>query len=217
MLWPPFVGLRRLGAEVTGPLAAVADGVPCDRVDLACLIELESARTWSPSVRNPGSSAVGLLQWTRVTAEALGVPYESIGRMTVLQQIQDLIPQHFAMALRGRSVPQPISIENLYLCVAAPAFVGASPERIAYAGTACDLNAGWQDDAGRCTVGAIGALARRVRSAADARAAEWWDDGLSWPAAPPSSAPSGSGVGALVALCLAFGGTIAALARRNTR
>lgn len=54
---------------------------------MACMA-FETGRTFSPSVRNPGSSATGLLQFMESTARGLGTTTEALARMTALEQLE---------------------------------------------------------------------------------------------------------------------------------
>lgn len=55
---------------------------------LANLINYETDGTFSPSVRNPRSGAVGLLQFTQTGARAAGSTQEALAKMSALQQMR---------------------------------------------------------------------------------------------------------------------------------
>ena len=57
--------------------------------DLMTCMAFETARTFSPSIRNAaGSSAVGLIQFMPSTAAAMGTTTEALMRMAPLTQLE---------------------------------------------------------------------------------------------------------------------------------
>jgi len=64
-----------------------------DPVAIAAIIEMESARTWSPSVHGssafsePPGYAIGLIQFAPSTARSMGTTTEALERMTFEQQV----------------------------------------------------------------------------------------------------------------------------------
>ena len=69
------------------------------KVHLAALINFESAGTWSTTINNPSSSALGIGQWTDGAAQNMAVilskpPYNLISDPKVIQTSEDLV--HYA-------------------------------------------------------------------------------------------------------------------------
>ena len=84
---------------------------------MAC-IAFETGGTFSPSVRNPKSSAVGLIQFMRATAQGLGTSTELLGRMTAVEQLRYVEKYFKPYAARIAS------LEDLYLAILWPAGIG---------------------------------------------------------------------------------------------
>ena len=97
-------GLRAQPAAVRLRLVAICTAHGWSADYLAALIAHESG--WLPWAANPGSSAVGLLQFTARTAQALGTTTQAIGRMPALDQL-GLVEAFFVRANGGRPIDGP--------------------------------------------------------------------------------------------------------------
>lgn len=117
-----------------------------------------------PDKPNPASGAIGLIQWMPQfpLPKAPGyenVRHEDLKDLTAEEQIP-LVLQYF----KEKGLPPNAGVEDMYLAVAAPGFLGKPDDRIAYAkGTkAWTDNPLWRPaDGGDITVGSIKALARK--------------------------------------------------------
>jgi hypothetical protein len=102
--------------EITGELFGYegADG------DLLSCIAFETGRTFSPSVENlAGSSAIGLLQFTRDPRLEMGVTRSQLAAMTAVQQLK-YVREYFL-----RRHPERMNnIEDMYMAILWPAAVG---------------------------------------------------------------------------------------------
>lgn len=85
---------------------------------LMAIMNWESARTFSPSVKNPGSSATGLIQFMRDTAIDLGTSVENLAQMSAVEQLE-WVYKYYA---RYRSKLN--SYTDLYLTTFYPVAVG---------------------------------------------------------------------------------------------
>jgi hypothetical protein len=84
------------------------------------VMAFETGRTFSPSVKNPGSSATGLIQFVGPTARGLGTTTAQLARMTAVEQL-DYVEKYFQ--------PYKSRIHNLgdcYMAVLWPAGIGQS-------------------------------------------------------------------------------------------
>src|SRR5690606_16136703 len=54
----------------------------------------ETGESFSPSVKNPGSSATGLIQFMAATARSLGTTTTALAKMTVIEQL-DYVGMYF--------------------------------------------------------------------------------------------------------------------------
>ena len=84
---------------------------------MACIC-FETGGTFSPSIRNPKSSAVGLIQFMRATAQGLGTSTELLGRMTAEEQLRYV--ERYFQPYADRIA----SLDDLYLAILWPAGIG---------------------------------------------------------------------------------------------
>ena len=85
---------------------------------LMAIMNWESARTFSPSVKNPYSNATGLIQFMPDTARELGTSIEQLAKMSAVEQL-DWVYKYY---VRYRSKLK--SYTDLYLTTFYPAAVG---------------------------------------------------------------------------------------------
>lgn len=87
---------------------------------MACMA-FETGRTFSPSVKNPNSSATGLIQFMRQTALDLGTTVEALAGMTAERQF-DYVWLYFRDRIREHG---PIrSLADCYMAILWPAAIG---------------------------------------------------------------------------------------------
>lgn len=101
-----------------------ADFEPQDA--LAAVIAYETAGTYSPTIENPKSGAVGLIQWMPATAKEDGTTTYDLKQMTAEQQLE-IVRQHYS-----RYNGLTLRFVDFYLAVFAPAHVGANVDRALY-------------------------------------------------------------------------------------
>ena len=102
----------RLGVEPDFMMAAMA---------------FETGETFSPSVRNPVSSATGLIQFMASTAKALGTSVEALAGMTFAEQL--VWVEKYFTPWKGRLV----SLEDVYMAILWPAAVGKPLDYVLFA------------------------------------------------------------------------------------
>ena len=94
---------------------------------MAC-IALETGRTFNPAIKNPHSSATGLIQFMDSTAEALGTTTERLARMDHVEQM-DYVEKYFLMTAANIGVPTSAwSLDDLYLSIFSPAAIKKRPD-----------------------------------------------------------------------------------------
>lgn len=103
---------------------AVDHGIPAD--DLFRVIEFETARSWSPSAKNPGSTATGLIQFMASTAKGLGTTTEALSKMTREEQMA-FVSKYFE-PFKGRLK----NFGDVYMAVHWPAAVGKGDDYVMY-------------------------------------------------------------------------------------
>lgn len=98
--------------------------IPVD--DLFRVIEFETAGSWDPAIKNPGSTATGLIQFLESTAKGLGTSTANLANMTRAQQME-YVGKYLA--------PYKGKIKNfgdLYLAIHYPKAVGQSETFVMY-------------------------------------------------------------------------------------
>lgn len=110
-----------VSGELAAAVVTAADAVKADPGYLADLINYETAGTWSPSIRNPKSTATGLIQFLESTAKRLGTTTDALAAMTAVQQMTYVQAYLEAVA----KTYGPLSAESdLYMAVFYPAAIG---------------------------------------------------------------------------------------------
>lgn len=80
---------------------------------MACMA-FETGRTFSPNVRNPTSSATGLIQFMSATARGLGTTTTALVRMSAVQQL-DYVEKYFKPYARSIR-----SLDDMYMAILWP-------------------------------------------------------------------------------------------------
>ena len=91
---------------------------------LANAIDFESGHTWSPKMKNPGSTqATGLIQFTSPRASQMGTSLSSLGQMSALQQME-YVARYFDLIRKERKVAGFGSQLDVYMAIFYPAAIG---------------------------------------------------------------------------------------------
>lgn len=127
--WRGFDAAAESDAQGVNAVLEAGRSVGADPQELAWAIELETAHTWSPSIRSPVSGAVGLLQWLPSTLESMQAPEaDDVAHMTREQQAE-LVAEYFKHTSTAFHMEQP---GDVLLAVFFPAALGrADTYRIA--------------------------------------------------------------------------------------
>jgi hypothetical protein len=94
---------------------------------LMAAMAFESARTFSPSIENPYSGAVGLIQFMPSTARGLGTSTAALKRMTALAQL-DYVRRYF-LPYKGRLK----DLNDLYMAILWPRAIGRPSSYVLFA------------------------------------------------------------------------------------
>ena len=92
--------------------------------DLMACMAFETGRTFSPSVRNPGSSACGLLQFMASTAKRLGTTTAVLSRMSAVDQL-DYVERYLAT-----QASRITGLDDMYCSILWPAAVGKTADTV---------------------------------------------------------------------------------------
>lgn len=86
---------KKVSPEFKSTVIAVAENLGIQVDFLMACIAFESAGTFSPSITNPSSHAVGLIQFMPATATRLGTTTGQLGQMTATEQLA-YVEKYFA-------------------------------------------------------------------------------------------------------------------------
>ncbi|MFN3941488.1 MAG: transglycosylase SLT domain-containing protein [Flavobacterium sp.] len=89
---------------------------------LMAIMYFESAKTFSPTIRNPHTGAIGLIQFMPNTAKNLGTSIEALSKMTALQQL-DFV-ERYLRPYKGRIN----NYTDTYFAVFFPLAIGKSDD-----------------------------------------------------------------------------------------
>lgn len=109
--------------SAAGKLAADLS-IPVD--DVFRVIEFETAGSWSPAIKNPGSTATGLIQFLESTAKGLGTTTADLAGMTRAQQMEYV--GKYLEPYKGRIK----NFGDLYMAVHYPKAIGQSETYVMY-------------------------------------------------------------------------------------
>jgi hypothetical protein len=98
----------------------------CDPSYFMAGMAFESAGTFSPSVRNPVSQFVGLIQFGPAAAAALGTTLDALGAMTAEEQLE-YVAGYFA-PYRGRLR----SLSDVYMAILWPRAIGKPDSEVIF-------------------------------------------------------------------------------------
>lgn len=113
-------------------IQAVAQRIGVDPNDLAAIISFETAGTFSPSIKNPTSSATGLIQFMPASAKDLDTTTEKLAAMPFDEQMQ-YVERYFKE--RGFDGSRKRNIADAYTAVTGYGYRKGTP--------AYDLNPDW--------------------------------------------------------------------------
>lgn len=90
---------------------------------MACMA-FETGRTFSPSVRNPASSATGLIQFMEATARGMGTSTKELARMSATKQL-DYVERYFKANAHKIN-----SLEDMYMAILWPKGISQTLEYV---------------------------------------------------------------------------------------
>lgn len=151
-----FEGLAKWSNAERWKLVEVATSLGGPPDELSAVIKIETAGKFDPAIKNPTSSASGLIQWIESTAKNLhGLTTAQIRQMSVCQQLE-LARSYFQKTLPGGRWQQP---GDFYLAVAGGPYPAGSP--------GAQANPGWDlNKDGAVSAAEIRALAVGAQNAA---------------------------------------------------
>lgn len=159
----------RVSPEFQAKVREVAQRLEMDPDHLMTIIHYETGGSFRPSIRNPYTNAVGLIQFLPSTARLLGTSAETLAAMSGVEQLDWV--ETYLTPFRGRLG----TIEDAYMAVLYPAAVGSPNDYVLFrrGSSAYERNPGLdRDDDGVVTRGEVcTAVAAVLQRGIDARAA----------------------------------------------
>ena len=92
---------------------------------LMAIMSFESAGTFSASVKNPRSTATGLIQFMEFTAKEMGTTTKALAQMTAWDQL-NYVYRYFSQKIKERGAIR--GFEDAYMAVLWPAGIGKASE-----------------------------------------------------------------------------------------
>jgi hypothetical protein len=114
----PLVWGSKVSAQFRDEVRQIAADLDTDPDWLMAAMAFESGGTFSPSVRNKASKAVGLIQFTRAGAKSVGTTQKALAKMTAEEQLTYV--EDYLAPYAGRLN----SIEDVYMSILYPAAIG---------------------------------------------------------------------------------------------
>ena len=109
--------VRGLNKKRRESIRATAEQLGMNPNDLATVISFETVGTFDPSIRNPKSSATGLIQKMRdPDGKYYGYTRDELGSMSFEEQMEKVVLRYFQE--RGFSADKPVSLAEIYEAVA---------------------------------------------------------------------------------------------------
>jgi len=109
-------------------LVLLSDRQGLDPSYLAAVMRFESGI--DPKAQNPSSKCTGLIQFCKTARDMLGVTNDDLMKMSAEEQLP-LVEKYFEYVQRQKKVRR-TSLEDHYMAVFAPSFIGSSPSATVY-------------------------------------------------------------------------------------
>ena len=83
----PLAWGKKVDGAFKGKVVEISQALAIDPNDLMAVMAFETGRSFSPSVKNPHSSATGLIQFMDATAQGLGTTTDKLSEMSAVEQL----------------------------------------------------------------------------------------------------------------------------------
>lgn len=183
----PRAGAKPKEAQAASAMSGVADALGVNANDLMAIVSFETARTFSPTIRNPTSSATGIFQIVDRTAREMG--FASSADFLKKNPTVEQQAQVFGKYLKDRGVKPGMGAEDIYVAVTGGARPGDPPSTVLYSKGSDEYarNPGWDvDKDGKITKGEIGQALEK-----NGHVRNYYDDGPA-PTSTGTTAPGSS-------------------------
>ncbi|HLW67911.1 MAG TPA: hypothetical protein VKS79_21520 [Gemmataceae bacterium] len=128
----PVAWGQALSMDFINKVEAIARDLKTDANYLMAAMAFETGETFSPSIQNPQSSAIGLIQFLPQTAKNLGTSIGALSAMPAVEQL-DYVELYLA-PYAGRLN----SLQDVYMAILYPAAIGASSDYVLFDANSAD-------------------------------------------------------------------------------
>lgn len=115
----------QLTDEFYSRVVEISKKIKCNPEDLMAIMNLETRKTFSTTEKNPKSTATGLIQFTKASAETIGTSIPELKKMSAVKQL-DYVEKYLIYWKKkvGFEENRQLSAGDLYALVAQPANAG---------------------------------------------------------------------------------------------
>ena len=123
-----ITGFERIANDTAflGAVERVSQDLGISNSDLLTAISFETVGTFNPSIKNPGSSATGLIQFIEKTAKGLGTSTAELAKMNNVEQMEYV--KRYLEPYKGRMK----NLGDVYMAIHWPAGVGKDDSYVMY-------------------------------------------------------------------------------------
>ncbi len=123
-----ITGFDRIANDTAflGAVERVSQDLGISNSDLLTAISFETVGTFNPSIKNPGSSATGLIQFIEKTAKGLGTSTAELAKMNNVEQMEYV--KRYLEPYKGRMK----NLGDVYMAIHWPAGVGKDDSYVMY-------------------------------------------------------------------------------------
>ncbi len=164
----PLAWGRKVDPAFRAKLRAIAARLGVEPDALMAVMAFETGRTFDPAIRNPTTSATGLIQFMPKTAAALGTSTGALARMSAAAQLDYV--EAYLKPYAGRLA----EVSDLYMAVLWPKAIGRASSHVLFAEPSAAYRANRSLDANRDgRITKAEAAARVVALLAEGRKPRW--------------------------------------------
>ncbi|SHO58408.1 hypothetical protein [Vibrio quintilis] len=123
----------KIADEFKQKIISVGEELEIDPNYIIACIALETVQSFDPATKNPGSSATGLIQFMKKTAEKdLDTTIEQLAKMTHVEQM-DYVKKYFKLQAKYVGVPtSKWTLEDVYFSIFTPSVIRKSNDDVIY-------------------------------------------------------------------------------------
>src|SRR4051812_22538426 len=126
MAEPQIAWGKKVEAPFKTKVLKISTNLRCDPSHLMAAMAFETGETFSPSIKNPRSSATGLIQFMSTTAKGLGTTTAKLAAMTAVAQL-DFVALYLK-PFKGKMH----TLSDVYMTILFPSAVGKAESSVLF-------------------------------------------------------------------------------------